>query len=110
MQASQAITALGALAHTARLAIFRLLVQTGPQGLPAGAIADQLTMAPSALSFHLKELTAAGLLTRQPDGRQVVYRAGYAAMNELIAYLADNCCEGQACELGAPSACHTTHP
>ena len=105
MQAHEAITALSALAHEARLAIFKLLVQAGPQGLAAGAIAERLSLAPSGLSFHLKELTAAGLLVRQPDGRNVVYRAGYGAMNELIAYLAENCCEGGACELEVGAAC-----
>jgi DNA-binding transcriptional ArsR family regulator len=105
MQAHEAITAFSALAHEARLAIFKLLVQAGPGGLAAGAIAEQLALAPSALSFHLKELTAAGLLTRQPDGRSVVYRAGFTTMNALIAYLAHNCCEGEACELEASAAC-----
>lgn len=105
MQAHEAITALSALAHEARLAIFKLLVQAGPQGLAAGAIAEHLALAPSALSFHLKELTTAGLLTRQPDGRNVVYRAAFTTMNALIVYLTDNCCEGQACELDAGTAC-----
>ena len=99
METASASNALAALGHETRLAIFRLLVQAGPGGLPAGTIAEQLALAPSGLSFHLKELTAAGLLVRQPDGRNVVYRAGYGAMNELIAYLAENCCEGGACEL-----------
>lgn len=103
MQSQHVVSALNALAHEARLAVFRLLVQVGPDGLPAGAIAEQLALAPSGLSFHLKELTAVGLLTRQPDGRQVRYSAGYTAMNELIAYLAANCCQGEACALD-------THP
>lgn len=110
MEAPQAITAFSALAHEARLAIFKLLVQAGPQGLAAGAIAEQLALAPSALSFHLKELTAAGLLTRQPDGRNVVYRAAFTTMNALIAYLADNCCEGDACALGVGPACEPAQP
>lgn len=110
MEASQAVTAFSALAHEARLAIFKLLVQAGAQGLAAGAIAEQLALAPSALSFHLKELTAAGLLTRQPDGRNVVYRAGFTTMNALIAYLAHNCCEGEACELEPGNACTPVKP
>lgn len=105
MQAHEAIAAFSALAHEARLAIFKLLVQAGPEGLAAGVIAERLSLAPSALSFHLKELTAADLLIRQPDGRNVVYRAGYPAMNALIAYLADNCCEGEACALAVGPAC-----
>jgi ArsR family transcriptional regulator, arsenate/arsenite/antimonite-responsive transcriptional repressor len=105
MQATEAISALSALAHEARLAIFKLLVQAGPEGLAAGAIAERLALAPSALTFHLKELTAAGLLIRQPEGRTVVYRAGYAAMNTLIEYLADNCCEGESCSLSFAPAC-----
>lgn len=108
MQAHDAIAAFSALAHEARLAIFKLLVQAGPGGLAAGAIAERLALAPSALSFHLKELTAAGLLTRQPDGRSVVYRAGFTTMNALIGYLAHNCCEGEACELEASVACAPT--
>jgi len=110
MQATEAISALSALAHEARLAIFKLLVQVGPEGLAAGAIAERLALAPSALSFHLKELTAAGLLIRQPDGRHVVYRAGYPTMTALITYLTDNCCEGEACELGASPTRAPTPP
>lgn len=106
MQSQHAISALSALAHEARLAVFRLLVQAGPGGLPAGTIAEQLALAPSGLSFHLKELTAAGLLVRQPDGRQVRYSAGYTTMNDLIAYLVANCCQGETCALGAS----TSHP
>lgn len=99
MQPHQAVSALSALAHEARLAVFRLLVQAGPEGLPAGAIAEQLALAPSGLTFHLKELTAAGLLMRHPDGRQVRYSAAYATMNELMVYLAANCCQGETCAL-----------
>jgi ArsR family transcriptional regulator len=105
MQSHQAVSALSALAHEARLAVFRLLVQAGPEGLSAGAIAERLALAPSGLSFHLKELTAAGLLIRQPDGRQVRYSAGYTGMNDLVAYLAANCCQGGACALDAPTTC-----
>lgn len=100
MEAPQTVRALGALAHEARLAVFRLLVEAGPQGLPAGVVAHMLNMAPSALSFHLKELTHAGLLAPRPDGRSIHYAANYATMNDLIAYLTENCCAGTACGVG----------
>ena len=101
MEASTTVLALSALAHEARLAVFKLLVQAGPQGLAAGIIANRLEMAPPALSFHLKELTHAGLLVQRPDGRRIHYSANFVAMTELIAYLTDNCCQGAACELNA---------
>ena len=101
MEASTTVLALSALAHEARLAVFKLLVQAGPQGLAAGIIATRLEMAPPALSFHLKELTHAGLLVQRPDGRRIHYSANFVAMTELIAYLTDNCCQGAACELNA---------
>lgn len=98
-----AVRALAALAHDARLAVFKLLVQAGPEGLPAGALAEQLAVAPSALSFHLKELTHAGLLTQRPDGRKVMYSANFATMNQLIAHLTDNCCQGAPCAVAVPA-------
>ena len=101
MEASQTVLALSALAHEARLAVFKLLVQAGPVGLAAGVIATRLEIAPSALSFHLKELTHAGLLVQRPDGRKIHYSANFAAMTGLIAYLTDNCCQGAPCELTA---------
>jgi DNA-binding transcriptional ArsR family regulator len=101
MDAQQTVLALGALAHEARLAVFRLLVEAGPEGLPAGTIAEQLALSPSGLSFHLKELTHAGLLTPRPDGRHIHYSANFSAMNGLIAYLTANCCAGAGCELDA---------
>lgn len=105
MEAVQTVRALGALAHEARLAVFRLLVEAGPDGLPAGVVAQMLNMAPSALTFHLKKLTHAGLLTPRPDGRSIHYSANYAAMNELIGYLTENCCRGATCEIDcAPQA------
>jgi ArsR family transcriptional regulator len=99
MDAPQTVRALSALAHEARLAVFKLLVEAGPEGLPAGVIAEMLVIAPSALTFHLKELTFAGLLTQRPDGRKIHYSANFGAMNELIGYLTQNCCSGEACEL-----------
>ena len=101
MKASETVLALSALAHDARLAVFKLLVQAGPEGLAAGVIAVRLEMAPSALSFHLKELTHAGLLVQRPDGRKIHYSANFNAMTGLIAYLTENCCEGASCELSA---------
>jgi ArsR family transcriptional regulator, arsenate/arsenite/antimonite-responsive transcriptional repressor len=97
MDAPQTVRALGALAHEARLAVFKLLVEAGHQGLPAGVIADTLGIAPSALSFHLKELTNAGLLVQRPDGRRIHYSANFGAMHGLLAYLTDNCCSGASC-------------
>lgn len=99
MDAPQTVRALGALAHEARLAVFRLLVEAGAEGLPAGVIAEMLAIAPSALTFHLKELTFAGLLTQRPDGRRILYSANFGAMNELLGYLTQNCCRGEPCEL-----------
>jgi DNA-binding transcriptional ArsR family regulator len=98
-----AVRALAALAHDARLAVFKLLVQAGPEGLPAGALAEQLAVAPSALSFHLKELTHAGLLTQRPDGRKIIYSANFSTMNQLIAHLTDNCCQGAPCAVEVPA-------
>ena len=104
MNASTTVVALSALAHEARLAVFKLLVQAGPEGLAAGIVAARLEMAPPALSFHLKELTHAGLLLQRPDGRKIHYSANFSSMNELIAYLTENCCQGAACELTATAA------
>ena len=99
MDAPQTVRALSALAHEARLAVFKLLVEAGTDGLPAGVIAEMLVMAPSALTFHLKELTHAGLLVQRPDGRMIHYSANYGSMNDLIAYLTDNCCGDNTCEV-----------
>lgn len=92
MQAPQVIEALGALAHPYRLAVFRLLVERGPPGLAAGAIAGHVGLAPSSLTFHLQALARAGLLTRRRAGRQLVYAADFAAMSALVGYLTENCC------------------
>ena len=99
MDAPQTVRALSALAHEARLAVFRLLVEAGADGLPAGVIAEMLVIAPSALTFHLKELTFAGLLVQRPEGRKIHYSANFGGMNELIGYLTQNCCSGGVCEL-----------
>lgn len=92
MQHQTAIAALGALAHETRLGSFRLLVAAGPEGLSAGVIAERLGVVPSSLSFHLAELVHSGLIVQRRQGRQLIYSAEYAAMNELVAYLTENCC------------------
>ena len=92
MTSDDAITALGALAHEHRLAIFRLLLEHGPDGLPAGVIAGDVGLVPSSLTFHLQHLTRAGLLTQRRQSRQIFYAADFAAMNALVGYLTDNCC------------------
>ncbi|GIZ53091.1 ArsR/SmtB family transcription factor [Noviherbaspirillum aridicola] len=97
MQTPQAITALAALAQETRLALFRLLVQAGPEGLPASRIAGQLGIAPSLLSFHVRELLQAGLVIQKRAGRFLLYSANFDAMNGLLGYLTDNCCGGNPC-------------
>ncbi len=97
METENALEALSALAHSARLAVFRMLVQAGPEGLPAGRIAERMEMPASSLSFHLKELHRAGLLRSRQDGRSIVYMARYETMNALLGYLTENCCGGNPC-------------
>ena len=97
MEIKDIISALGALAQETRLAIFRLLVETGPQGLPVGAIAEKLGLANATLSFHLKELTNAGLTIATPNGRSIIYSADFPTMNGLVEYLTENCCAGSSC-------------
>jgi ArsR family transcriptional regulator, arsenate/arsenite/antimonite-responsive transcriptional repressor len=92
MDQKHAIAALGALAQETRLALFRLLVSCGPEGLPAGVIAERLGVQPSSLSFHLAQLAHAGLITQRRMSRQLIYSAEYGAMNALLAYLTENCC------------------
>ena len=93
-----AIAALGALAQETRLALFRLLVASGPAGLAAGSIAERLSVAPSSLSFHLQQLVHAGLITQRRLSRQLIYSAEYGTMNKLLFYLTENCCgRGEAC-------------
>jgi len=92
MDQKHAIAALAALAQETRLELFRLLVTVGPEGLPAGVIAERLGVAPSSLSFHLQQLVHAGLITQRRLGRQLIYSAQYDAMNALLGYLTENCC------------------
>jgi ArsR family transcriptional regulator len=88
----QVIEALGALAHEHRLAIFRLLIERGPEGLPAGRIAERVGLVPSSLTFHLQNLQRAGLITQRRESRQLFYAADFTAMNALVGYLTENCC------------------
>ena len=97
MKTPQAVKALAALAQDTRLAIYRLLVQQGPKGLSAGAIAERLDILGATLSFHLKELANAGMVEARQDGRFVYYSANYDQMNGLLAYLTENCCQGEGC-------------
>ena len=97
MDSQAVVRALGALAQNHRLAAFRLLVQAGPDGLAAGAIAGALGVVPSSMSFHLAQLAHAGLITQRRQSRSIIYAADYAAMNALMGYLTQNCCDGVPC-------------
>ena len=99
MKTQTAVTSLSALAQESRLTIFRLLIQAGAEGLPAGKISELTGIAPSSLSFHLKELNYSGWVSSESAGRFVIYRANTALMTELIAYLTENCCSGVDCGL-----------
>ena len=103
MKSMEAARALSALGHETRLAIFRALVQAGPEGLPAGDIARLLDLAPNALSFHLKDLNYAGLTDSRQSGRFVIYSAVFPAMTGLVAYLTENCCGGADCTVAVSS-------
>ena len=103
MQAPAAIESLSALAQEHRLALFRLLVQAGDRGMPAGQIAEALGIPNSSLSFHLAQLRTAGLILQERQHRSLIYRANYPAMNALVAYLMENCCTGAEC--GVEAAC-----
>lgn len=97
MKASDAVASLGALAQEHRLALFRLLIRAGENGMAAGAIADQLGVPNSSLSFHLNQLRNAGLIVQERQHRSLIYRANYPTMNALVAYLMENCCAGAEC-------------
>ena len=102
MKAPDAVAALGAIAHPHRLAVYRMLVQKGPQGLAAGQISLKLGVPPSSLTFHLQNLRRAGLVSQRRLGRQLIYAADFAAMNGLMGYLTDNCCGGASCAPACP--------
>lgn len=97
MKPDSVIAGLSALAQGHRLALFRQLVQAGEDGMAAGRIAEVLGLPNSSLSFHLAQLQAAGLIEQERQGRSLIYRADYAKMNQLIAYLTENCCGGAPC-------------
>lgn len=107
MEMDTAISALSALANRDRLRLFRLLVQTGHDGMAAGLIAETLGMPNSSLSFHLAQLHKSGLITSERRHRLLIYRANYATMNGLVDYLTENCCSGIEC---APATSSTSHP
>jgi DNA-binding transcriptional ArsR family regulator len=108
MKKDHAVAALAALAQDNRLDVFRLLVQAGPQGMPAGQVAHALGLAPNTLTFHFDRLRDAGLVTVRRDGRSMIYAARFATMNDLVAFLTENCCQGaQSC---APPECKPSRP
>ena len=107
MKPTEVVAALAALAQATRLAVFRMLVEQGPSGLAAGEIAEKLAIAPATLSFHLKELSHAGLVTTRQDGRFIYYAADFATMNDLIGFLTENCCAAD-CTSCAPAPAATT--
>ena len=100
-----AVKALAALAQVQRLRVFRALVVAGPGGMTPGVMAERLATAPSALSFHLKELLYAGLVSSEPRGRNLIYRANIERMNDVLAYLTEHCCQGQDCGEGPRAVC-----
>jgi len=109
MQTTQAVDKLAALAQETRLRIFRLLVEAGPDGLNASAIADALALPAATLSFHVAHLARAGLVAARQESRFIFYSASFPAMDELIAYLTDNCCQGGQCLPKTAAATSSTH-
>src|ERR1700749_3903214 len=101
MEKTDAVTALAALAQDNRLDVFRLLVQAGPEGMPAGAVAEALGLAPNTLTFHFDRLRTSGLVTVRREGRSMIYAAQFETMNALLGFLTENCCGGTPC---APAA------
>ena len=108
MKTPAVINALGALAHEHRLAIYRLLVQRGPEGLSAGAIGECVGLVPSSLTFHLQNLQRAGLIAQRRESRQLIYSADFAAMNGLVGYLTENCCGNSSA--ACSSSCSPAQP
>jgi ArsR family transcriptional regulator, arsenate/arsenite/antimonite-responsive transcriptional repressor len=105
MTQEQVLKALAALAHAVRLQVFRALVVAGPSGMTPGVMQEGLGIPATTLSFHLKELAAAGLVTQARVSRHVVYRAAFEQMNAVLSYLTENCCEGAACSPPQLAAC-----
>jgi DNA-binding transcriptional ArsR family regulator len=107
METKAVVSALAALAQDSRLAVFRVLVQAGPAGLAAGKISELTHIPPSSLSFHLKELSHAGMVDSQQAGRFVIYTANFSTMNALLGFLTENCCGGNPCSPVCSPACST---
>ena len=105
METSDAVTALAALAQDNRLDIFRLLVQAGPDGMAAGQVAETLGLAPNTLTFHFDRLRVAGLVTVRREGRSMIYAARFEAMNSLLSFLTENCCQGAAATCAPAALC-----
>ena len=105
MKEEQAVSALAALAHTQRLRTFRALVVAGPAGLTPSVLADNLALARNTLSFHLKELSHAGLVSIEQQGRNLIYRADFTRMDGLLGYLTEHCCQGGICEVTSTPTC-----
>src|SRR5215468_10876612 len=105
MEKSDAVAALAALAQDNRLDVFRLLVQAGPEGMPAGGVADALDLAPNTLTFHFERLRQAGLVTVRREGRSMIYAARFETMNTLLDFLTENCCGGAPDKCAPPPAC-----
>ena len=105
MESDAVIKALAALAQASRLQIFRALVVAGDTGMSPGELAEQLQVLPNTLSFHLKELMNADLISQERSGRNLIYRAQYDRMNAVLAYLTQNCCQGEACEVSPEEVC-----
>jgi ArsR family transcriptional regulator, arsenate/arsenite/antimonite-responsive transcriptional repressor len=112
MKKSNAIAALGALGQESRLDIFRVLIEKGPQGLPAGDIGERLGLPPPTLSFHLNQLRYAGLVSSRRESRSIIYTANYKTMNSLLTFLTENCCADRTeiCAAGACDAAKTVEP
>ena len=105
MEENDVVRSLAALAQPVRLRVFRALVVAGPEGLTPGALTETLEVSATGLSFHLKELVHSGLISQERQGRNLIYRASFDRMNVLLAYLTENCCQGEACAVESAAAC-----
>lgn len=105
MEENDVVRSLAALAQPIRLRVFRALVVAGPEGLTPGALTEALEVSATGLSFHLKELVHSGLISQERQGRNLIYRASFDQMNVLLAYLTENCCQGEACLIDSATAC-----
>ena len=105
MEENLVVSSLAALAQVSRLRVFRALVRAGPPGLTPGALGETLELPATNLSFHLKELTNAGLASQERQGRNLIYRASFERMDDLLGYLTENCCQGESCAVEPRGAC-----